>query len=84
MTHPYADCPPCPKCGAGAGTRAGGSEMAAYARRLGPSHLSCAACGHVWEASAEDVARAAKADAAWEVECQRVEAVERAQLGVRR
>lgn len=69
MTQPWTDCPPCPRCRGNCGTRAGGATAAAVARTAGPSWLSCAACGHVWEGDEEAVAQAAKADAAWEAEC---------------
>lgn len=82
MTPPWCDCPPCPKCG-GNGTRSSGFEAASYARSLGPRFLSCAERGHVWEASAEDVEKAAKADAAWEAQLEREREERAKRLGLR-
>lgn len=65
---PATDCPKCPKCGLPCGTRMSQFTAAAIARRAGPMWISCAACGHVWEGSAEEAAQAERADAAYEEE----------------
>jgi len=61
VTAPWCDCPPCASCGTEVGipTTSDGSP-------LPPPWLWCPACGHRWEASAEDRARADRAQAAWD------------------
>ncbi len=65
---PATDCPKCPECGLPCGTRTSQFAASFIARQAGPSWLSCDACGHVWEGSAEEVAQAERADAAYEEE----------------
>lgn len=52
----HTDCPMCPECEAPCGT----TEDAG-----GPGLLRCGACGHGWQASAAEVAKADRADRAY-------------------
>ena len=61
VTAPWCDCPPCASCGATAGITVDRND-----RPLPPPWLWCPACGHRWEASAEDRAQAERAQAAWD------------------
>jgi hypothetical protein len=66
---PWTDCPTCPACGGpvgiGIATHGRGADLAwAYPE----ARLACPACGHAWVGSDADVAQAAAADAAWEIE----------------
>lgn len=51
-------CPACPKCNTPAGTR--------FEAPVQAGELICAACGHVWTGSADELAKAAYADAAYD------------------
>lgn len=60
MSPAHVDCPPCPRCGLPVGVTYNRND-----RPLPPPQLRCPACGAQWEATPEDHARAAAADAAW-------------------
>ena len=56
----FLDCPRCPACRLPVGATYDRDELPLPAPRL-----YCPACGHQWDASAEDRAQAEGADAAW-------------------
>lgn len=72
MTDPTTDCPPCPACSMPTGIAEG------YDCETLPSTLlRCAACGNLWDGTAEERAQAERADAAHEAS---IRAEERAGL----
>lgn len=60
---PWHDCPVCPHCDCAVGTPCRFAD-----RWIGPDHatLFCPACGAGWVGTADDVAKAERAQAAWE------------------
>lgn len=63
MTAPNGDpshCPPCELCGLAAAVAYDFNE-----RQLPAPRLRCCACGHQWDATAEDRTKAERADAAY-------------------
>ena len=72
MGSPWTDCPACPRCRATAGS----SEDSETGRALRGTVLQCKACGFAWTGTSAERLHAERADAAWEEECQRIEAEE--------
>lgn len=60
---PWHDCPPCPDCGLNCSVPA---RVDRHHSGPAESTLKCPACGLGWVGSAEDVAQAERAQAAWE------------------
>ena len=63
-SKPWQDTPVCPQC----------SRQSVVVKYItvNQSVLRCVACGHAWKGTAEESDRAAKSDAAWEAEVERV------------
>lgn len=70
------DCPPCAACQLPCGVTYDRDE-----RPLPAPRLWCPACGHQWDARAEDRARAERADAAYAAKLDREEAQRRGEMG---
>lgn len=65
MIRPWTSGPPCPRCAIPGCSRHPALGV------LPPPQVVCVACGHVWEGTVEDRARAEASDAAWDAEEER-------------
>lgn len=64
---PWMDCPKCPGCGYQAGMPLAAHGSREQSSAAAGKRLICAACGHKWDGTVDEVLQAVDAQEAWDV-----------------